>query len=79
MILLKVFLALQASPILFIVLGLNGGTIALTFFHFFVVGGLMMACLIVARQLGGKTADLASAGRIRAKGWALGGANKMSG
>src|SRR3990167_629323 len=55
-----------------IVLGLDGGKIALTFFHFFVVGGLMMACLIVARQLGGKTAEFGIGGAHRIKGWALG-------
>ena len=60
-----------------IVLGINGGTIALTFFHFLIVGGLMMACLIVAKQLGGKTADFGIGGAHKIKGWALGGANKM--
>jgi len=59
-----------------IVLGLDGGKIALTFFHFFVVGGLMMACLIVARQLGGKTAEFGIGGAHRIKGWALGAPGK---
>lgn len=61
-----------------IVLGINGGTIALTFFHFFVVGGLMMACLIVAKQMGGKTAEFGISGAHRIKGWALGGAKKLA-
>ena len=60
-----------------IVLGLDGGKIVLTFFHFFVVGGLMMACLIVARQLGGKTAEFGIKWAHKGKELALGGANKM--
>jgi len=60
----------------FIVLGVNGGAIALTFFHFAVVAGLMMACLIVARQLGGKTAEFGIGGAHRVKGWALGAPGK---
>lgn len=61
-----------------IVLGINGGTIALTFFHFFVVGGLMMACLIVARQLGGKTAEFGISWAHKGKDLALGGAKKLA-
>ena len=61
-----------------IVLGINGGTIALTFFHFFVVGGLMMACLIVARQLGGKTAEFGINWAHKGKDLALGGAKKLA-
>src|SRR3989338_486371 len=60
-----------------IVLGINGGTIAITFFHFFVVSGLMMACLIVARQLGGKTAEFGISWAHKGKDLALSGANKM--
>ena len=37
----------------------------------------MMACLIVARQLGGKTADFGISWAHKGKGWALGGANKL--
>ena len=54
-----------------IVLGLDGGAIVLTLFHFLVVAGLMMACLIVAKQLGGKTAEFGIGGAHRIKGWAL--------
>lgn len=61
-----------------IVLGLNGGAIVLTFFHFFVVGGLMMACLIVARQLGGKTAEFGISWAHKGKELALGGAKKLA-
>ena len=74
---MKVFLALQASPILFIVLGLKWRDNSPHLFPFFVVGALMMACLIVARQLGGKTAEFGIGGAHRIKGWALGGANTL--
>ena len=57
-----------------IVLGLNGGKIVLTFFHFFIVGGLMMACLIVAKQLGGKTAEFGISWAHKGKDLALSGA-----
>ena len=36
----------------------------------------MMACLIVARQLGGKTAEFGISGAHRVKGWALGAPGK---
>ena len=62
-----------------IVLGLDGGAIVLTLFHFLVVAGLMMACLIVAKQLGGKTAEFGIGGAHRIKGWALGGASRIPG
>lgn len=57
----------------FIVLGINGGAIALTFFHFIVVGGLMFGCLIVAREIGGKTASASIGWAHSIKGLALGG------
>ena len=61
-----------------IVWGINGGTIALTFFHFFVVGILFSACLIVAKQLGGKTAEFGINWAHKGKDLALSGAKKLA-
>jgi len=61
-----------------IVLGLDGGAIVLTLFHFIVVAGLMMACLIVARQLGGKTAEFGINWAHKGKDLALSGAKKLA-
>jgi len=61
-----------------IVLGLDGGAIVLTLFHFLVVAGLMMACLIVAKQLGGKTAEFGISWAHKGKDLALSGAKKLA-
>ena len=61
-----------------IVLGLDGGAIVLTLFHFIVVAGLMMACLIVAKQLGGKTAEFGINWAHKGKDLALSGAKKLA-
>ena len=53
------------------------GEIVLISFNFLIVGGLMMACLIVAKQLGGKTAEFGISWAHKGKELALGGANKM--
>ena len=56
-----------------IVAGLNMGQILIVFFNFLVVGLLLAACLIVAKQLGGKTAEFGIGGAHKIKGLALGG------
>lgn len=55
-----------------LVFGINGGAVISIFFHFFVVGGLMLACLIVAREIGGKTASASISWAHSIKGLALG-------
>src|SRR3989338_2570096 len=47
------------------------GEITLMFFNFLIVGGIMSLCLVVAKQLGGKTAEFGIGGAHRIKGWAL--------
>ncbi|NUQ56876.1 MAG: hypothetical protein HUT38_00010 [Candidatus Paceibacter sp.] len=54
--------------------GLNAGSILVPFFHFFVAAGLMLASLMVARQLGGKTASMSIGWAHTARGWAQGAA-----
>ena len=61
-----------------IIAGLNMGQILIIFFNFLVVGLLMSACLIIAKQMGGKTADFGIGGAHKIKGLALGGAKKLA-
>ena len=60
-----------------IILGLNMGTILSIFFNFLVVGVLLSACLIVAKKMGGKSAEYGMKWAHKGKDLALGGANKM--
>ena len=59
-----------------IVTGLDMSEIVSMSFNFLIVGGLMALSLIVARQLGGKTAEFGIGGAHKIKGLAMGGALK---
>ncbi len=58
--------------------GLSMTNIAPVFFNFFIIGLLMMACLIVARQLGGKTAEFGIKWAHKGKDLALSGAKNLA-
>jgi len=61
-----------------IVTGLSMGEITLMFFNFLIVGGIMSLCLVVARQLGGKTAEFGINWAHKGKDLALSGAKKLA-
>jgi len=61
-----------------IVTGLSMGEITLMFFNFLIVGGIMSLCLVVAKQLGGKTAEFGINWAHKGKDLALGGAKKLA-
>lgn len=60
-----------------IVTGLKMGVILPVVFNFVIVGSLLLMCLIIAKQMGGKSAELGMSLAHKGKNLALGGANKM--
>ena len=60
-----------------VVVGLNMGNTLVVFFNFIVIATLLSACLIVAKKMGGKSAEYGMKWAHKGKDLALGGANKM--
>ena len=60
-----------------VVVGLNMGTPLVVFFNFIVIATLLLACLVVAKKMGGKSAEYGMKWAHKGKDLALGGANKM--
>ena len=60
-----------------VVVGLNMGTPLVVFFNFIVIATLLLACLVVAKKMGGKSAEYGMKWAHKGKDLALGGANNM--
>ena len=60
-----------------VVVGLNMGNTLVVFFNFIVIATLLLACLIVAKKMGGKSAEYGMKWAHKGKDLALGRANKM--